>query len=92
MNILAQYNNLFEKDELVYIEDPILNIKGLAKVIKTCYLSELPKSELTWDWMYGKNFPQIIVHFENQTNPRKHVLYPCDEFKYIKKLICPVKE
>jgi len=92
MNILAQYNNLFKKDELVYIEDPILNIKGLAKVVNTCYLSELPKSELPYGWRYGLNFPQIIVHFENEKDPKAHVLYPCDEFKYIKKLICPVKE
>jgi len=33
MNILAQYNNLFKKDELVYIEDPILKYSSGRLII-----------------------------------------------------------
>lgn len=84
MNILAQYNNLFKKKELVYINDPILKKKGLATVIDTCYLAALPKGELSYDWSYDHNFPQIIVIFEGET---KKIMYPCNEFKYIFKLI-----
>ncbi len=84
ITIQAEYNYLFEKDELIYIDDPILKIKGLAKVINTCYLDRLPKGELSYDWQYDKPFPQILVKFVNHKEKR-NVNYPCDEFKYISK-------
>lgn len=86
IKIHAEYNYLFEKQELVYIDDPILKIKGLATIINTCYLDRLPDSELLYTWSYDKPFPQILVHFEYEKNSKQNVMYPCDEFKYIFKL------
>jgi hypothetical protein len=86
MKILAHYNYLFKKGELVYINDPILKIKGLARVTATCYLDRLPKKELGYGWSYELPFPQILVKFENDTRTQT-VNYPCNEFKFISKLV-----
>jgi len=87
MKILAHYNYLFKKGELVYINDPILKIKGLARVIQTCYLTRLPKSELSYDWNYNLVFPQINVKFEDLGLRYSKINYPANEFKYISKLV-----
>lgn len=86
MKIFAQYNYLFKKGELVYINDPILKIKGLARITDVCNLHRLPKKELSYIWNYNLPFPQISVQFENDKYERE-INYSCNEFKFISKLV-----